>query len=196
MSNAPQPPYVIFEVRPVEDRAASIEAGHFVAKDVHYAIITPAGTRDRIEKEAKLWLADLEIGVQQERMPREWLHAFQRAYRDWCENRETPEFGIPVTDWPAIGPSQVRMLQDIGLRTVEQVAEANEEAVSRIGMGGRALKSKAQAYLDAAKDTGKIAAELDAMRKKIEALEARDAAREEELTKLQAENAALTKAAK
>lgn len=194
MSAEPSPPYVVFETRAVEDRAASIEAGHFVHKDVHYAIITPAGTRDRIEKEAELWLKDLETGVQQERMPAHWLAAFRRAYEDWKANRETPEFGIPVGDWPGISPATVRTLQDIGLRTVEQVAEANEEAVARIGMGGRALKAKAQAFLDAASDTGKVAAELETLRAKITELETRDTEREEELKKLRIANKALSKA--
>ena len=40
-----RPPYVQFEMRAVEDRQASIDAGHYVAKDVAYAIITPAGSR-------------------------------------------------------------------------------------------------------------------------------------------------------
>lgn len=33
-----RPPYVTFEFRAEEDRAASIEAGHYVSKDVAYAL--------------------------------------------------------------------------------------------------------------------------------------------------------------
>jgi hypothetical protein len=52
MADELKPPYVRFEVRSVEDRTASIESGHYVGKDVIFAIVTPAGTRDRIEREA------------------------------------------------------------------------------------------------------------------------------------------------
>lgn len=196
MSEAPRPAYVVFETRPVEDREETLKQGHFVAKDVHFAIVTPAGTRDRIEREVTLWFDSLKEGVAQERIPHEWLRAYEAAYKDWCENRETPEFGIPLGNWPGISPAQVLMLQDIGLRTVEQVAEATEEAISRMGMGGRALKAKAQAFLDVSNDTGKVAAELEALRHQVQELQTRADAREEELAKLQSENAALKKTGK
>jgi hypothetical protein len=88
------------------------------------------------------------------------------------------------------------MLLDLNFRTVEQLAEATEEGIGRMGMGGRALKAKAQAYLDASNGPGKVAAELDELRVQIKTLTERDAAREAELTKLQAENEALKKASK
>ena len=196
MSEEAKPPFVIFEIRAVEDRAKSITEGHYVAKDVHYAIITPAGTKDRIEKVAEDWLKDLEEAVRQERFPHTWLVAYQNAYKSWVETREVPEFGIPVTSWPAASPAQVKMLLDLNIRTIEQVAEATEEALSRMGIGARALKAKAQAYLDASKDGGKVAGELDELRTKVEALLARDSEREAELKKLKTENEALKKAVK
>lgn len=194
MSQEAKPPFVIFETRAVEDRTKSIEEGHYVAKDAVYAIITPAGTKDRIEKLAEDWLHDLADAVKQDRFPAQWLDAYESAFKAWCENRAIPEFGVPITDWPALSPAQVRMLQDIGLRTVEHVAEATEEAVGRMGMGGRALKSKAQAYLDASSDAGKVSAELDAMRQRLQELESRDTEREERLKSLESENAKLKQA--
>jgi len=196
MSENARPPFVIFETRAVEDREQSIANGHYSVKDVVYAIITPAGTKDRIEKIATEWLRDLEEAVRQERFPQAWLNAYKQAYASWCETRETPEFGIPVTSWPAVSPAQVRMLLDLNLRTVEQVAEANEEALSRMGMGSRALKAKAQAYLDASEGEGKISAELDKLRQEIDSLKTRDTEREAELSKLKIENEALKKAQK
>jgi DNA repair exonuclease SbcCD ATPase subunit len=184
---------VIFEERAVEDRAATIESGHYSVKDVHYAIITPAGTKDRIEKIASEWLKDLEEAVRQERFPQTWLDAYKAAYKSWCETREVPENGIPVGSWPGISPAQHKMLLDLNLRTVEQVAEATEEAISRMGMGGRALKAKAQAYLDASEDVGKTSAELESLRQKVDELLARDKEREEQLKTLEAENKALKK---
>lgn len=195
MSEDAKPPFVIFETRAVEDREQSIAEGHYVAKDVVYAVITPAGTKDRIEKVAEDWLRDLEEAVRQERFPAAWLQAYKQAYKSWCETREVPEFGIPVTTWPAITPAQVRMLLDLNLRTIEQVAEANEEALGRMGMGARALKAKAQAYIDASKGEGKLAGELEKLRQQVEELSTRDKEREDELKALKVENETLKKAA-
>ena len=194
MSQEAKPAYVRFEVRPVEDRTETEATGHYVAKDVVYALITPAGTKDQVEKVATDWLRDLEEMVRQERFPASWLAAYKEAYKAWCENREVPEHGIPVTDWPALSPAQVRNLQDIGLRTVEQVAEATEEAISRMGMGGRALKARAQAYIETANDTGKISEQLNNLRKQVEDLQSGDKSLRDRIKALEAENESLKKA--
>ena len=192
MSDDPKPPYVTFEMRAVEDRNASLADGAFRTKDVAFAIITPAGTRDRIEKVAEDWLRDLEEGVRQERIPPTWLQAFRYRFKMWTEDHEVPDEGLPVTQWPAVSPAQVRLLQDMGIRSVEQLAEATEEAVMRMGMGGRALKAKAQAWLDSASGTGKVASELEKLRIENEALKARDAERDAKLQALEAKLGALT----
>lgn len=191
MSETPRPPYVQFEIRAVEDRTASEDAGHYVAKDVIFAIVTPAGTRDRIEKVAEEWLLGIKEGVAQERIPAEWEHAYRRALKDFTESRETPEEGTPVTQWPTATPAQVKLLLDLNIRTVEALAEMTEEAIGRVGMGGRALKTKAQAWLDSAKGQGKLASELEHLRTENADLKARDEKREEELKLLKAQVEAL-----
>ena len=196
MSDIPKPPYVTFETRALEDRNASIEAGHFVAKDVHFALITPAGTKDRIEKIATEWLHDLKEAVQQERFPAEWLDAYNRRYKSWLESREIPEDGSPVVDWPAVSPAQVKMLLDLNIRTVEQLAEATEEALAHMGMGARALKAKAQAWLDSSRGDGKVSAELEQLRQANADLIARDAEREAQFKAMQTRLLSLEKAPK
>lgn len=193
MSQEAKPPYVTFEVRAVEDRAASIEAGHYCVQDVHYAIITPAGTKDRIEKVAEEWLRDLEGAVREERFPAQWLQAYRHAYKVWCETQEVPLDGTSIRNWAAVSPAQAKMLLDLHIMTVEQLAEATEEAIVNMGMGGRALKAKAQAYLEASAGPGKVGAELEAMRQEIAQLKTRDEAREAELKRLQLENDSLRK---
>ena len=73
MNDTPRPAYVQFEVRAVEDRTATLESGHFVAKDVIYALVTPAGTKDRLEKNAEEWIKRMEEGVSQERIQIQFL---------------------------------------------------------------------------------------------------------------------------
>ena len=186
MTDEVRPPYVKFETRSVEDRDASIEAGHYVGKDVIFVLVTPAGTRDQIERVAEDWMNSLDEGVKQERIPSTWPPAYRRALKDFQESRETPETGAPIIDWPGASPAQIKLLLDINVRTIEDLAVANEETVTRIGMGGRALKEKAKAWLESASGPGKLAEEMDALRVEIAALRTRDEAREKELTKLKA----------
>lgn len=159
-----KPPYVTFENRPVEDRAASIAAGHYVAHDVTYAIITPQGSKDRIEKIAEEWLRDLETAVREDRFPAEWLRAYKNLFSDWKAGREIPAEGTPILTWPAISRSQADACLNMNIRTVEDLANANESALSGIGMGARALKERAIAWLQSANDTGKVAQELEQLR--------------------------------
>lgn len=156
-----KPPYVEFQTRAVEDRTASLDAGHFVSRDVHYAVITPAGSRDRIEKEAEAWLADIEISARDDRIPSTWPPLYRQKYEMWCKGQEAPEEGTPIRDWPAVSPAQCQTLLNIGIPTVEHLAEATEEALQRIGMGSRALREKARAWIATSGDRGQLSARLE-----------------------------------
>jgi hypothetical protein len=186
-----RPPYVHFEYRPVEDRAASVAAGHYVAKDVAYAIVTPAGSRDRHEKIAEEWLDNMADQVRQERLPAEWLAHYRALYKAWKEGREAPENGTAIRNWPVASPAQVETLLNLRIRTVEDLATCNEEAITRMGMGGRALKQKAIDWLASAASNGKsveaittLRADFEALRLKAENLEARNAELERKIIAL------------
>lgn len=163
-----RPPYVSFETRAVEDRNATIETGHFVAKDVIFAIVTPAGSRDKLEKEAEAWIKDLRDAVSQDRFPSSWFDAYEKKLQIYKETQEVPEDGTPIMNWPALSPAQVRTILSANVRTIEDLAEANEATMARIGMGARALKEKALAWLSAAEGPGKVSAELHALRTSVE----------------------------
>ena len=169
-----RPPYVTFEFRAEEDRAASIEAGHYVSKDVPFVLVTPMGSKDRHESPADEWFARREQDAAEGRFPREWLSAFKGAFAEWKAGREIPLNGTSVANWPVASPSQVKMLLDLKVRTVEDLAEANEETLNRLGMGGRTLKQKAQDWLASASDMGKVSEQLAGLRADNEALKQRN----------------------
>ena len=179
-----RPPFVRFEVRAEEDRQASLEAGHYVGRDVHYALITPMGSKDCIERKADEWFDKLKQDVAEGRCPREWLAAFKEIYKEWCEGREAPVNGTPITDWPPVSPSQVKTLLSLHVRTVEDLAAANEEVLSRIGMGGRALKQRAVDWLTSASSTGVASGEITALKAQNENLQARNMQLEAQLKEL------------
>lgn len=158
-----RPPYVRFETRAVEDRQASVDAGHYVGRDVAFALITPQGSKDCIEREVSDWFASAEQQVLEGRLPPEWLDAFKRSFKSWKDGQELPVEGTPIVNWPAISPAQVKMLLSIQIRSVEDLAAANEESLNRMGMGARALKQRAQSWLQSADGTGKSAEQLAAL---------------------------------
>jgi hypothetical protein len=143
-----RPPFVTFEVRAVEDRAESLTAGHYVAKDVDYAIITPMGSKDRIERVASEWFDSLAQNVQEGRFPMEWLHRFRESFAAWKAGQAIPEHGTPIRNWSVPSPAQIRSLTDAGITTVEDLANCNEEGLMRVGMGGRSLRDRARAWLE------------------------------------------------
>lgn len=183
-----RPPYVRFEVRAEEDRQASIEAGHYVGKDVDYVLVTPMGSKDCIERKVSEWFDKLKQDVDEGRCPQEWYRGFKAGYEEWKAGRETPVKGVPIADWPPLSPAQVRTLQSIGVRSVEDLAVANEEVISRVGMGARALKQKAIDWLSSAKSGGKAVEDISALRAEVANLKARNEGLEKQVALLQSDN--------
>jgi hypothetical protein len=179
-----RPSYVQFEVRAVEDRAATIEQGHYVSKDVHYAIITPQGSKDRIMRVVSEWFDQMKQQVSEDRMPRMWLEKYKEAYEYWKKGIEIPINGTSVRNWPFPSPSQVQLLIDLHLLTIEDVAEANEEAVHRLGMGGIGLKQAAQIFLSKSKGDGQDIRKMDALQAENEALKIRGDSLEKQVQEL------------
>lgn len=165
-----RPPFVRWEVRNAVDRQASIEAGHTVYGDVDFALITPMGSRDTVERVVSEWFEQLTEQVKQERFDPDWLAGYKQSYQNWKNDKEDVIDGTPIRQWPVATPSQIKAMTDLRVRSVEDLASANEELITRLGMGGRALVDKARDWLKAASGTGKLVEELSAQRVLIQNL--------------------------
>jgi hypothetical protein len=168
-----RPPFVKFEVRSIEDRTKSIEEGSYHSKDVIYAVITPMGSKDKIERVAEEWLESLKTQVDEGRFDPRWLDGYKIAFKDFKEGRETPPNGTPVLGCSMFSRAQAEIIVDAGLRTLEDLAVANEGAISLMGIGGRMFKQKAEAYLRSAKDVGKTALEMESLKTRMQEMEER-----------------------
>lgn len=175
-----RPPYVEFERRAEEDRAATIEKGYHVAKDVDYAIIRAIGAKDSVDKEAQPWLDHLAVLAQRGDYPKPWVDFFKDQYAKWKAGHELEVNGIHVKSWPGISPAQRDNLIAARILTVQDVAAANEETLTRIGMGARQLQQRAQAYLDAIAQGG-ASEELAMLRDKTKNQDDKIAALESQL---------------
>ena len=168
-----RPPHVVYERRAEEDRTASIEQGRYVSRDVDYAIVTPAGSKDRVERVVADWFLMLAGEVKAERWPQTWLDQLRAGYDAWARGQTPPESGTPLSTWPALSPAQVKNWAQIGIRTIEELAEANEEALSAYGMGARDMKARAILFLENAGDSSALVAKLRAAEELITSMQVR-----------------------
>ena len=165
-----RPAYVRFVIKPVKDVEASLKAGHYVAKDEEWANVSILGSTDVYRQKASKWLAKVEKNVENGRTPLRHLELYRQIYDNWKKGLEAPLDGTSVKDWNILSPAQCENLIKCGLRTIEDVAAPTSEAAKRYGMGFNELKSKANAWLQAAKDQGVVAEELAASKREIEQL--------------------------
>jgi hypothetical protein len=190
-----RPSYVVFERKQVEDRDASLREGRYIARDEDYAIITPIGSKDRIPREVKSWFAALEQQAREERIPRAWVDQYRQAYEAWRRGEEIPLNGTPIKGWAVLSPAQQANVLSANVRTVEDLAQANDEARKRIGMGANELVDKAIAWLKSAQTQGPLVQENAALKARIRQLEAQTVAQEALIKDLRVENETLTKQA-
>lgn len=174
MLQAVRLPFVRFETQVSESKD---EQGHIVCKNVYYAHITPAGGKDEVVKVADEWLRDL-MEKSRTRGPfdqaaseyTQWYERFSKMFEQYKAGEEMTIDGTPVRSCPAFTKAEIAQAEAVKLMSVEDLATCNEEAVSRMGMGGRNLKLKAAKFLED-KQSGNVALENEALRVKVADLE-------------------------
>lgn len=164
------PPLIKFAQRAVEDREQTMAKGSLVHKDVDFAIVRVAGSKDTLEQEALIFLKQCEELAQKGKYPAAWAKGHREHYQNWKEGIETPQAGFALRTWGVITAAQAENCAVAGVFTVEALAAANEETLQKIGMGARALKQKAQAWVDA--HSGNVSEELSNLRQQVESLTA------------------------
>jgi len=170
-ANEARPPYVTFERRGVEDRTASLATGYYTTKDVDFATITPPGGRTTVERPVSEWFAQIRRASQEDvgRFPPSWVAHYEQSYDRWKKGEEIPEIGTPIKGWPVLSPAQQQTVLHADIRTVEDLAQATEEGLARIGMGAMALKRRAADFLAARGDgASKASAEMEILRAKLD----------------------------
>lgn len=180
------PPYIRFENRAEEDRTETIKQGKLVLKDVDYVIIARAGSKDTVEKIAPEWLDHCEKMSRESTplWPADWAVAHRKMYEQWKSGQEPTQPGFPIRQWAGITKAQAENLVLARVLTVEHLALADEATMQNIGMGGRALKERAAAWLESNKgnkgeelaalraDNSTLAQTVGALQEKVAELEA------------------------
>jgi hypothetical protein len=155
-----RPSFVRFERVPYEDKAASIEAGHYVARDVDLALVTAPYGKDTWKVKVSSWWTILEQDVHNGRISSEWVAQYKKMYEAWKNGQELPLNGTAIKGWGVISPAQQETLIRMNMLTVEDLAQVNDEGLKRIGMGSLELKNKAKAWLSQLQDKGPLTQEI------------------------------------
>ena len=164
-----RPAYVKFEVRAVENVAASNREGRYVANDVEFVLLTPPYSKDVLIFEVDTWFSNMKQDVDNGRLPREWADNYRKQYDFWKQGLEAPLDGTPIRGWQLASPAQQEALIRMNVRTVEDLAGMNDDGIRRFGMGGTEMRNKARAWL-AQSDTGKSAARMSELEAENERL--------------------------
>lgn len=155
-SQVVRPPRVEFETRAVE---AGIVDGKMTYKDVDFAKVTPPGQYSTWEGVATTWI---------EGQRREPYHdILVRAYEAFKAGKEPPVNGTALEMCPIFTPAEIKVMKTAGARAIEDVAAWPDGQLQVFGMGASRLKARAQAWVQAARDTGASAAELDKLRAEL-----------------------------
>lgn len=98
---------------------------------------------------------------------------YQRQYERFKRGQKDVIDGTPLVQWPVINKAQVKEAAYFEVHSVEQLSEMSDSSCARMGMGYMELRSKAKAWLAAAKDASVVtrqAAENERLQGEIQAL--------------------------
>lgn len=147
---------------PVKNGPKSEAAGSDIfQEEVHVQILMPGDSLSSPVRRVRL--ADGQL------IGKEWTTGFPREWALFEAGRDQTPDGTALSEWPPCSISLQATLKAIHIHTVEMLAEANEAALDRIGIGARELQAKARAFLEVRAETA------SSMRHAAEAERAREA---------------------
>lgn len=157
--------YVEFYMEAIKDEEVSEKEGRPIFIDREFIKIIPVGDKNTVvcRPVRKTWEGD--VPPDNERWPRQ--------YAAFKNQQVQPVEGMPLDQWPPLTKSQVMMMKSANVHTVEQLCEVSDQNLGNLGMGARALRDKAKAYIEnAGKNAISMAAQskIDYLEKQVEAL--------------------------
>jgi len=168
--------HIEFFAKPVENKRRSLEEGRPIYDDKEFVKIRFAGDKNRILE------APADDPSVRDPQTNRWVSYKERFPRHYEAFRAGMEFhgdGTPISELPFLTEAKRAELRALNIHTAEALANLDGAALTRLGMGGRALKDQAQSYLDSAKGSAaesRLAKENADLKARMEAMEAQIAA--------------------
>ncbi len=106
------------------------------------------------EERVEVYMPGNNLNIPVFKVTDEHRERWPREYEAFKAGLAAPTDGVPLEEWPALNRSQILELRYLNFRTVEDIVNASDLALQRLGMGSRVLKERATAFLD---DAARIA---------------------------------------
>ena len=122
---------------------------------------------------------------------------FQRAWDMYQRGLDQVLEGTPLDKWPGVTTSQVKELQYVNIRTVEQLVSVSDSGIQKLGPGYMQLRTRAKQFLEAAADEAAATAharENEQLREQMALMQEQMDAMQEQLQKQQQEKEQASKA--
>lgn len=132
--------FITFFMHPTEEPEKTLAEGRPIFKDEEHIRIMVPGDKDSIVVRP---VRDLD------------KQRFAARYAAFQNNEKEVQEGTPLRAWPMMARGQVEELKHFGVHTVEQLANLADVHVSKFMALGN-LKTKAQAFIQNAKETAPL----------------------------------------
>lgn len=139
--------YPIFENRAVRDAEASEKEGREIHKDEIWVMLR-VDANTQVEQPAEKWIAGLDQKLKNEKISPELHRAYKAAYQSYKDGNEAPLSGTDIRQWAQVSRATAENLISIGIKTVEDLATADDNTLRLIKHGSRELQNKARAFLE------------------------------------------------
>jgi len=141
------PAFVFDQMEGPIDEAASIAAGRTIRRIMDLIVFTP-DSKTTVAYEVESYFKQKKIEVIMERYNGSWLDRYMATYSKWKQGEELPVDGTAIAFCTVFSKLQIKQLKEAGIRTVEELAEANEDRLTTIGMQARSYRDIARKWLE------------------------------------------------
>jgi len=179
-------PILKFETRAKQNMDASLKAGRPVFEDVDMLVITPPGTRDTFEADAKTWLAAKRDAAARGQYPLDWIDKFEEGYTRWKSGNAMPESGWALKMCPAYTPAEVAMCAGANVATVESLAQVPDGGLNLLGLHGRILRDRARQLLASDENKNQLIGKVETLTADLETTQASLKSAHEKIQELEA----------
>jgi len=182
-----------FFTMPLKNELETKKQGRPIFDDIEVCEVRFSGNREKVIHAPAHEVFRTERDIEGNTNEITYALAYNEQYRAFKAGDGQLLTGTPTSELPFLTASKRLELKALNIHSAEALAALDGHSLKQLGMGGRELKTQAQAYLDNAKgsvDVVKMAASVAEMKQYIKQLEARlpgaPAAAEEEVTALAA----------
>jgi hypothetical protein len=161
-----------FFVHTTPDKKATREKGRPMFKDMECVEVRMAANKQTVAvfPAHDTWKWDDVNGVRQ---PITYAMRWPEQYKRFKANEAQAMSGTPLEELPFLTQAKRSELKALNIYTAEALASLDGQPLKLLGMGGRELKTQAEAYLARATDSAAVtrqAAEIESLKAQLAAL--------------------------